>query len=78
MGESGIPPLTRPEDILRQVELRPLIAMAFFFFLSSIRGYAIDCGSHGAEVFYRFWTLSFDARLWSADNFMFKGLFGIS
>lgn len=61
----------------RQVELRPLIATVwlFFFFLPSIRGYAIDCGSHGAEVFYRFWTLSFDARLWSADNFMFKGLF---
>ena len=39
----------------RQVELRPLITTAWllFFFLSSIRGYAIDCGSHGAEVFYR-------------------------
>lgn len=73
MGESGVPPLTRPEDILRQVEQMPLIAMPFFS-LSSIREYAIDrfgsvdCCGRGAGMFYCFRTLCFDARLWSVDD----------
>ena len=42
MGGSGVPPLTRPGGILRQVEQMPLIAMAFFLFLRFVGMLLID------------------------------------